>query len=622
MCRNIKYIILILILSRSLLVASTPDDRDFVYQIGFGQNLNSYQWRSGFYYNRPFAEKGILEIKENFNSSLIRLSGADNKWKDDQKLDINLFWKYSPVWKMMLSSSMFRFSDKFSGIASDINTNSISSGIIFSPVKLIELTSLAGFKYDDRLDQIDRGATYHFDFKTTDSVPIKEYYNRVQFLLQGDEFQFRKNNDVEFRYRVKKYFQQNTYDSLSVHWTKKRRDNYDRLTTFNSFVESLEEENRGFSHFLSYGSSEGAHLELRTLINSRGTSVGKFKKRKLIDERSKKEFHSENALAIFYSSNKLELNWSLIYVTDEQKNEVPDSLKSSRFSKYFYYVSPDYKSSRLTLSSFGKYQISKSDTIQLKGAISLFRYDTPENNMDDRDEFRLNCNLLEIHHFNPYLKFVFRGSVNLYHIVYIFGERSANNNWMRILRLYPQIVYKPNEKLTISQKVELLANYVDYDFETGNSSTDIRSYVFRRFAISQQVNAKITKRSEIFFNYKFEIEENGKLNWDRWTEVLLMNRKNHWLHFNLTYKISSKIFISPGIVFFKRTESKQNTYNSGTSLTGQRGDLYSYGPALKLNYAANKNLEFIFDGMRRVIERSGFEKSYINFFKLRLTWFR
>lgn len=622
MCRNNKYIFLILILSRSLSFASSPEDKDFVYQIGFGQNLNSYQWRTGFYYNRPFAGKGLLEITENYNTSLIQLSGAENKWKENQKLNINLFWQYSPIWKLMSTTSAFLFADKFSGIASDMNTNSTSLGVIFSPIKFIELKSLAGYKYDDRFDKIDRGATYFLDIKTTESVPIKDYYNSAEFLLKGDEYSFRKNNDVEFRYKVKKNFQQDTYDSLSVFWTKKRRDNYDRLNPFDVNVESLEEENKGFSHFLSYGSKESAHLELRTFIYSRSTSVGKFEEKTLVDKRSKTEFHSENELGIFYNPNKLELNCSLSFVTDEQKNEVPDSLKASRFSKYFYYISPDYKSSRLTLSSFGKYQISKSDTIQLKGAVSLFRYDTPENNMDDRDEFRMNIHLLEIHHFNPQLKFIFNGSVNLYHLVYIYGERSANNNWMRIFRLYPQVVYKPNERFTISQKVEVLANYVDYDFETGASSFNIRSYVFRRFAISEEVNSIVTKRSGIIINYKFEIEENGKLNWDKWTEILLMNRKTHWLRFNLNYRFDNNISISPGLIFFKRTEDKQKTFNSGPSLSGRRGDLFSYGPTLKINYALKKNLEFNFEGMRRVIKRSGMDKNFINFFNLRLAWYR
>jgi len=622
MCRNNKYIIFVLILSRSLSFASAPENKDFVYQIGFGQNLNSYQWRTGLYYNRPFAEKGLLEVSENYNTSLIQLSGAENKWKDDQKLNIDLSWIYSPIWKMKLSSSVYLFSDKFSGIASDINTNSTSLGVIFSPIKFIELSSLAGYKYDNRFNKIDRGATYFFDIRTTESVPINDYYNNAEFLLKGDDYSFRKNNDVEFRYKIKKYFQQDTYDSLSVFWTKKRRDNYDRLNPFDINVESLEEENRGFSHFLSYGSRGGARLELRTLINSRSTSVGKFEDRILIDERSKTEFHSENEIGIFYNPNRLELNCSLAYVTDEQKNEVPDSLQSSRFSKYFYYISPDYKSSRLTLSSFGKYHISKSDTIQLKGAVSLFRYDTPENNMDDRDEFRMNIHLLEIHHFTPQLKFIFNGSINLYHLVYIFGERSANNNWMRIFRLYPQVIYKPNERFTLSQKVEVLANYVDYDFETGASSFDIRSYVFRRFAISEEANLVVTKRSGIYINYKFEIEENGKLNWDRWTEILLMNRKNHWLRCNLNYNFKKTILISPGLIFFKRTENKQSTFTFGSSLAGQRGDLFSYGPTLKINYAMNNNLEFNFEGMRRVIKRNGMDKSYINFINLRLAWYR
>ena len=162
----------------------------------------------------------------------------------------------------------------------------------------------------------------------------------------------------------------------------------------------------------------------------------------------------------------------------------------------------------------------------------------------------------------------------------------------------------------------------DYDFETTTSSLDVRSYVFRRFAISEEVNAIVTKQSTININYKFEIEENGKLNWDKWTEILLMNRKNHWFRLNLNYKLANNISISPGLIFFKRTEDKINSFNLGSGLAGQKGDLFSYGPTLKINYALDKNLEFNFEGMRRVINRSGMDKSFINFFNLRLAWYR
>jgi len=621
MGKNNRHAILIFIFNCFLSIALAQQEKNLIYQIGFAQNLNSYQWQSGLKYHHPFWRKGLVEIAENFNSAMIQVSGNNNKWKDDQKLGLNIIWKYSPAWKMMLSTLMYRFTDKLSGIASDINTHSSALGFAYVPMKSIELISNAGFKYDNRLDQIDRGMTYNFALRTTESIPIKDYYNRFAVLTKGDEYSFRKNSDFEFRYQVNKNFQESTYDSLSVLWTKTRRDNYDRLSALDLYVESLEEENRELNHLLSYGRAEGFRVELRTLINNRGTCVRKFEVDELVDERSKTEFHAENEAGIFYQHPKCEFNCSLAYTTDEQKNEVPDSLKSSRFSKYFYYISPDYDGSRLTLSSYGRYNFSKLDTVQLKGAISIYRYDTPENNLDDRDEFRLNANLWAVHHFDQQLAFFFNGSVSVYHLVYLFGERSANNNWMRIFRIYPQIVYKPNERLRLSQHVEVLANYVDYDFEAALSAADIRSYVFRRFVCSQQCNIFVSKRSDIFIDYKFEIEENGKLNWDAWTEILLMNRKNHWLRLNLQHQFANKISVSSGVIIFKRIESKQDNPLLGSSLANQAGDMLSYGPTLTFKYMMNDKLNLIFDGMRRVIERRGVERSFINYLNVRLSWY-
>ncbi len=619
---KIYFIFFLILIWPFFLWASDNQNSPFLYKIGFQQNLNSYQWLSHIHYHRAIFGKGLIEVGENFNSSLIRLSREDHKWRDDQRLSFNLFRPYSLFWGVRISGSAYRFSDRLSGLVSDINTNWVTFGLRLQPMPQIQFESDLGYKYDDRLTRIDRGMTYHVNLKTN-PITIKDYDNQFYFLNRGDKYSIRKNNDFELQYHVKKYFQANTVDSLSVFWTKKRRDNYDLIDTGEVYIESLEEENRGLQHYLIYGSQTGLQFRFRNLINSRQTSVGKYDydEEATVEARSKKDFHSENEMTVIFQRPYMMLNLALNYETDNQKNDVPDSLKTKRFSKYFYYISPDYQSSRLTFSTRGTFYLFKSDTLQLNGSISRYRYDTPDNNMDDRDELRLNINISEIHHFSPYLRLVSNGSVNLYHLVYIFGERSANNNWMRIFRIFPQIIYQPNEKISIEHHLEVLANYIDYDYDFGLSATDLKSHVFRRFSFTQQVYVQLTHRTDIFFNHKLEIEENGKLDWDRWTEYLQSSRENHWLRISINYRIKEHMTLAPGILFLKRIEKQQSYLPFPIGLSGRSGNLVSFGPTLKLIYRPHQKMNFSFEGMRRIVTMRSVERRFINHFDVSLTWY-
>ena len=618
--KRLVFVLAVIFQSWSIVDETFGQTNPFAYRVGFQQNLNSYSWLTQIHYDRAIFGKGSFELQENFNSSLIRLSGNDHKWKDDQQLHVKLFVPASSNWGARFSASANSFTDRLSGLVNDIKTNWAMVGLLLQPNSKLSLSSDIGYKYDDRRARMDHGLTYNIQMKM-DSLVINDYYNKLYFFNKSDQYSIRNNKDLEFQYNVKKYFQYGTIDSLSIHWSRMRRDNYNMIEIDNLTIETLSEENKGFQNSLIYGLKSNVFLGVTTKINQRVSSVEKNQQRTLLEARSKKDFQSENEFSMSMDQKFMLFNIALKHETNSQKNDVPDSLKTKRFSKYFYYISPDFQSSRLTLATMGKFYLFTSDTLLLNGSISRFRYDTPENNMDDRDEFRLNVNVSEIHHFNENLKLVVNGSVNLYHLVYIFSERSANNNWMRIFRLYPQVFFKPNHKIAVAQYFEVLANYVDYDYETGQTTTDLKSYVFRRFSFTQQIQAQITQRTDILLNYKLELEENGKLDWERWTQYLLMNRENHWLHFNFNYRIKSDLIISPGFILHNRFEKRNNLLSAPGGYSGQSGNIKSFGPTFKLVYQPHHRLHFSLDATRRAVITVSDKSQFINHVDLNLTWY-
>ncbi len=618
-CRRFSILIMLLIQHSSSLWALVNPSDSLFYQTNFGQELNTYYWLYQIYYERPFFNKGLLHINENYSSSLIRLSRDDHKWKDDQQLNLELFMLLTKMWKLKFAAAANQFSDRLSGIVSDIKTNWSTIGFQFQPRSGIELNSSIGYKYDDRQVRLDHGMTYDFE-GITDSVVFKDYENQFYFLNKRDKYSERDNNDFQLKYRVSKHFQEEAFDSLYIFWTKKRRDNYDLMDVNQINIESYEEENRGLQHYLIYGIPTGIQFRFRTLLNSRQTSVGKYIEDAANESRSKQEFHSENEIGFLMKRSYMALNFSLGYETDDQKNEVPDSSRTKKFSKYYYYISPDFESSRLTLSGRSAFYLFRSDTLQLSGSISRYRYDTPANNVDDRDELRWNFSIAEFHHFSPYLKLISNGSITLNHLVYIFGERSANNNWMRIFRLFPQLIYQPNNKFSLTHDLEVLANYVDYDFEFGSSSVDLKSFVFRKFSLTQEINAQITKHTSIFLSHRIELEENGKLDWQRWIEFLQMSRETYWLRTNLNFHAKEHIIFAPGFLYSRRVEKNQSYSSLSSDLGGKTGTMVSYGPTFRLLFTLKKQLNLSFEGMRRAVTMQSNQRSYFNNVNLVLTW--
>lgn len=589
------------------------------YQIGFEQELNTYRWLAQIYYQQMLLNNAKFSIAENFGSSLIRLSDFDRKWKDDQQLHLEFQFPFTDQWSIILSTSANQFRDRLSGLISDFTTFWGMGGVQFQPSRKYHFSSGIGYKYDDRQIQRDRGLTHQVQF-LGDSLALADYLNRFSFLSKGDNYKTRQNADYELKYQVTRYFQEGASDSLWVFWNKKRRDNYDQLNLYQIIVESFEENNKGIANCLRYRPLKDIQLQFQTTLHGRQTSVRRYGETNQEERRSRNDFHSENEISFLMTPRSSELLLALNYETDDQKNELSDSARTKKFSKYYYYVSPDFNSSRLTLMMRINLRLSTSDSLQLHGSISRYRYDTPKTNPDDRDELRWNFTMTETHYFAPTFKLITNGSVILNHLVYIYGERSANNNWMRIFHLFPQIIYQPNSNFSIAHHFEVYANYVDYDFEFGKTSAEIKSFVYRKFSLNQEITGRITKRIQLAMTNKIELEENGKLDWERWTEFLLMNRNTYWFRLGLSFRPNASILIAPGLLFSKRVETNQNPIGHSNISVGNN-TITSFGPILKFSYSPHRQLVLSFEGLRRAIKTDQFQRSYFNNINFELTWY-
>jgi len=600
---------------------ATNSATDFSNNIGFKQNFNIYQWWYGFQYDKWIQQKSQLKITEDFRSSLLRIRENEKRWKDDQHLGIDFSWHFSPKWIGKIISSSLIFSDKISGIKNDIKTNLGSIGIQFLPTNFIQLSSQLGYKFDERYNHVDHGMMYSFGMNSS-FMEINNYYNKLNFALDGDDFGVRKNRDLNVSYQVKKEFYTDTSDSLSITYSKSRKDNYDLADISQLYIESLNEDEVTIHNKLNYKISDRTKIKLYSTLVSNQTEVKKLNYAAYDEERSKRDFSSLNRLQFELKGSKLTESIEFSYFSERQKNDVPDSLKNSPFSYRFSYVSPDFKMSRLSLTNAFNIAFSRFDSLASNFSVSIFRYDTPEKtNYDDRDELSIHGNLSQTHYFSPFLKLKLNMGVNLKHLVFIYSEKSADNNWMRIFILNPELYYKPNDKFKLYQTVEVLANYVDYDFENQLTPFDIRSYVFRKFSMQHVLNYQLSKLTTFSMNYKLELEENGKLYWDDWTEMIITTRHNHYNNIFFDFHFLSSTILSLGTVFLKRDEQLHISESSGSNSLAANNDYISFGPSIKLMYEPHSQLKFVFSGTRRFIDRIKQKRYFINNIHVNLTWY-
>jgi len=603
----------------SILYAQAPDDILMnslnSSQIRFKQEFNTYVWNYNINTYKIVKNHWQFFLAEKFRSSLLNLSNENDKWKDDQDLDVKLGYFLLPslIFQSRLASVVFL--DKQSGFNNDIRTHQGNIGIEYTPLANIRAKAHIGPKWDNRFNQNDQGFNYNFEI-TAKNFQWEKYENSLDFLLGKDQFSQRQNQDVNFQYSVSREFVPGTADSLRLVTTNQRRDNY---TSNTGDIESWRENIKGLDNVLLYKLSKNMNMRLRSGLYFKDVEILSSyneieqKRRKRRDQR-----FSHNLLLVL-KRKKIKSQMQLSYWSQKQVYDIDLGKSNVPFSRRTAFVTPNNESDRFMFITGLGANLTRNDSLYSYFSISKYQYDTPDtNNFDDRDELRMNSRFIAFHRFSPVLNFELQASVNLYHMVYIFGERSADNNWNRIFMLRPVIHFSPNKRVKFKQSFEVLANYVDYDFE--DKSVLTKSFIFRKFSINDSLQYQIAPRTTFLFDYRLQLEENGQLSWDEWTEKVLLSRRNQWLHFLLNYKPHDYFRIAPGYSYYLREEWRHKTNQSGVEKKEKSGSYTSQGPVLRLYYVPSKKIKFIFNAIRYKVNPPDQREYFINNIELILNW--
>ncbi|MFC1692289.1 hypothetical protein ACFL1R_02150 [Candidatus Latescibacterota bacterium] len=157
------------------------------------------------------------------------------------------------------------------------------------------------------------------------------------------------------------------------------------------------------------------------------------------------------------------------------------------------------------LCSFG---FGLTDSVEVVGRIKRTRIDTPAGFTNDRDELKFEGGIQYSRYFSDNFKTLLDFRVLETHYVNIDVSQASQNKWMKTYFLSPSLYYSPMEALTVSHKVNIYANYIDFDYDWDYRP---RSNISRRFSSESSIDMRISPRTSVTMEFMFEKNDYGKL---------------------------------------------------------------------------------------------------------------
>jgi hypothetical protein len=620
MCLPVRFILMIMIICfmvsdiyaqdserRSASSADSVVTRNFA-QTQFERNINTFVWDGRAIYENTWND-WFLKINERYYSTLIR---TDRKFiKDEQNLSWSVGKRISIPLGIKLQASSIIFSDDRAIGINTASTHSLLGGVEYIPFDFFHVSPLVGIKFDNQSGERDKGFSYFLGSQLRD-FDLGGYRTMVSAEASGDDLQPRRNENKLVSLNLDKVFFGRTGFNLQFQFKRGRRDFYyaaDSITAASydvtNNIESREEQIVALGTELHYGIGD-LLTTLNTAVSDR--TIDKNIRYKNIYtafastfDTDIREFRLETYFQVDYNDNRnLKAMARFGYNERDEGHDIQpiEGVDQSVFNRRVKFEKQKDNNAKRTYITGGlDYNLSHSDEMHFIGSSNMLRYDTPsEDNLDDRDELLMFLSLSEVHRFSPYLTLRISADASLNHLVYIFSERSANNNWNRVLRLAPQVDYKPTKNFQTRNLFEVLANYTVYDFEEQVAS--VRSFSFRQFAFVDSTTWNFDRDIGADLFSQVRLYERGELNWEEFKERPLQYFEEITLAVRLRYARETKMLFAPGWRYFRQTRYAFSQ--------GERNFDYaqsSYGPTCDVEFRLSERSTVVFGGWYEILKQ-------------------
>jgi hypothetical protein len=549
----------------------------------FERNVNTYLWNANAAYH--FRQNGtFVRLDDKFTSSFIR--GQYGSYRDEQNFSLRMAHAVSGPYSAVVDVQSFLLSDQQSFGTNNAAIHTGAAGITIQPAQNFSITPMAGVRYDQQQSYSDKGWNYRL-YANGDSLEAGDYLMNFNGQLHQSSAGSRRFKNDQASVKIETDFAEGSTDSVRLRWSLNRNDFYvpadsNVLKEFgtSSNIRSRNEQYWGIHNFLSYRIASGITTILEVQVESRSienafaykplsvltsipfnTDVHEFR----IQGGWMVEFRTAATAATlgFQIGERNEKHQLQTIDGVDQQYQNDRARQESRLDNIAY---------RNSLNAALVTEITPDDDLILSGSVGLLQYDTPDTiNTDDRDELLINLSLKETHRFNPFFSAALTVEATAAHLVYIHREKSANNNWNRIVRLKPELTYRPSEQLRMFNAFEVLANYTVFDFESYVPS--VKSYSYRQVAFLDSTSYDMTRTVGFDVSAYVRVYERGELRWAEFSERPLQRIEEVTLSPQVRYMPNDRWMFAAG---FRSFAQKRFTYSN--SVRHYESSFISAGP--------------------------------------------
>jgi len=579
----------------------------------FQKNLDNYSFLFNFYYTIN-SNLGQFEINQNYSGN----SNAyiKNYFRDDENLNFTYKKNITDNFNIISVSNYLSNSDKRSIVNIYQRTNS-SLGLEYSNSQF-SVNSTYG---------IEKNKHQHFD-SYGNIVNIR--YNLTQ--LDFDEFSVssdglgeflkledgRNNKDILLSLNLFKTYDNNNHFKIVSNYKQSNRDFGYFIPQSSPAIETRQEERIQNQILIAY-SITNFFTQSLTLSWER-SSIVRFFNRSLQNNNysfTNRKFEIDNIsvnLENNFDLSFVKQNFSFFLLRRAENNYLENkfNLNSPEFSTLINYEKQkDNIYTNFRFSSVTFFEISRKNTLGINFSSSITRYDTPSKfNYDDRDELSITSSLLYTYLISNNSKLNLNFDISATHLVFLKSQRSALNNWNRIIRFSPSFEYS-SQYFQIKPQFEVIANYTVYDFDKLPNSS--RSLSFRQISYSDSIKLFFSKvffaESKIYYKYN----ERGVLYWSSFAEIPQLAYSELFSNFIFCTKLLNDYAkFGIGVRGYSLTQTKLNRLSqlSSTNISQK-----SYGPEINMSIQFINKLFVNISGWYEFRYYKGDKiKSLVNFF--------
>jgi hypothetical protein len=578
--------------------------RNFLYT-NFDNSRNAARYFSKLNYYTAY-KKWDFFVKNYYSSSVTKLS--ENLYRDYDNIktgvgynlteDINISANYNGQFYSDDRSFQLRGSSSNMAYLSSVYDGLYKGSQVYSMLN-------AGYKVESQFEETDKGPSVSGEFSIY-NLALSDFLVDGQLKLGYETIDPRKKSliysNLFFERSFNNNLARNEFDGV---FSRIRKDFYfpadantiQQYGVNNNIEKRIESIFKFFDRF-DYSISQNAAIVVTLNPNYRKiTKENTYipfapTLQPTIYDTDIQEFSISGDAALNLQFEKIDYQLKAYFRERDEKHFL---LNPSRIGGNFVKIIEDREAAKNNHSSIFKlssnlfYNINLMNRVELSGSASIFKFDTQsEANYDDRDEVGFLIYLG--HRFNNLRNLILTTSVdlNLYHTVYIFSQKSSNNNWNRVLRFTSKSFFTPTDWFRNIGTFSVLANYTVYDFQDIVST--VKSYSFRQMNLKDSLIVNFTEHIGTDIYAELKLYERGELNWSEFTQRPINYYEDKIINSELNYFFNKFITLSAGYKYF---EQRRFNYVNGERVFDTF--VRTSGPfaALKIYWRRNSIVEIL-----------------------------